>query len=58
MYDLGHDKLSNNKIFHNQFKKISEKKNSEWTHNIIRLSLFFADLQPQDNKKDILYNIK
>ena len=54
LYDQGHEVI---KITNIQIKKKSDpkNKNSEWTH--IRLPLFFVDLQPRENNKDI-YSIK
>ncbi|VVC27523.1 Pre-C2HC domain,Endonuclease/exonuclease/phosphatase,Zinc finger [Cinara cedri] len=54
LYDQGHEV---SKITNIQIKKKSDpkNKNSEWTY--IRLPLFFVDLKPRENNKDI-YNIK
>lgn len=54
LYDQGHEVIQITNI---QIKKKTDpkNKNSEWTH--IRLPLFFVDLQPRENNKEI-YNIK
>jgi len=54
LYDQGHEVINLTNIL---IKKKSDpkNKNSEWTH--INLPLFFVDLQPKENNKDI-YNIK
>jgi len=54
LYNQGHEVINLTNIII-KIKSDPKNKNSEWIH--INLSLFFVDLQPKENNKDI-YNIK